>query len=57
MGNCILCEDKDMKDDVYEPIIAQLYHSPDNSFITSVSYIETMPIQNNVPPTPFVSAR
>ena len=57
MGNCILCEDKDMTNDVYEPIIAQLYHSPDDSFTTSVSYIETMPIQSNVPQTPFVSTR
>jgi len=56
MGNCILCEDKDMTNDVYEPI-AQLYHSPDDSFTTSVSYIETMPIQSNVPQTPFVSTR
>ena len=56
MGNCILCEDKDMTNDVYEPI-AQLYHSPDDSFTTSVSYIETMPIQSNVPQTPFVCTR
>lgn len=56
MGNCILCEDKDMKANVYEPI-APLYHSPDDSFTTSVSYIETMPIQSNVPPTPFVCSR
>jgi hypothetical protein len=56
MGNCILCEDKDMKASVYEPI-APLYHSPDDSFTTSVSYIETMPIQSNVPSTPFVCTR
>jgi len=53
MGNCILCQDKNMGVDVYEPI-AELYHNPDDSFTTSVSYIETMPIQSNVPPTPFV---